>query len=164
MALEINITVNAPDLSAALNNFANTITSMMVAGATYPEETAKEIKRAVKPDEKTISPEEATKIREFLKQDAAEKGVEAPKPPAAEPATPAAESATPKDDPNAIIDKKLLPTIRATVAAYCGTHDNGKENIRAWLKEHGFEGLGKLTYAGAEEFTNFLREEVAKGA
>lgn len=81
MALEINITVNAPDLSAALNNFANTITSMMVAGATYPEETAKEIKRAVKPDEKTISPEEATKIREFLKQDAKEKGVEAPKPP-----------------------------------------------------------------------------------
>ena len=157
MALEINITVNAPDLSAALNNFANTITSMMVAGATYPEETAKEIKRAVKPDEKTISPEEATKIREFLKQDAKEKGVEAPKPPAAEPATP-------KDDPNAIIDKKLLPTIRATVAAYCSTHDNGKENIRAWLKEHGFEGLGKLTYAGAEEFTNFLREEVAKGA
>ena len=51
MAFEINITVNAPDLSAALNNFANTITSMMVAGATYPEETAKEIKRAVKPDE-----------------------------------------------------------------------------------------------------------------
>lgn len=83
MALEIKITVNAPDLSAALNNFANTITSMMVAGATYPEETAKEIKRAVKPDEKTISPEEATKIREFLKQDAEKKGVEAPKPPAA---------------------------------------------------------------------------------
>lgn len=79
--IEINITVNAPDLSAALNNFANTITSMMVAGATYPEETAKKIKRAVKPDKKTISPEEATKIREFLKQDAAEKGVEAPKPP-----------------------------------------------------------------------------------
>lgn len=48
--IEINVNIKAEDLSAALNNFANTIVSMM-AGAEAPQETAAEIKRALTPAE-----------------------------------------------------------------------------------------------------------------
>ncbi len=62
MAFEINITVNAPDLTAAMNNLANTLVSMMMAGAEAPRETAKEIKTALAPEnaakiEKALTPE-----------------------------------------------------------------------------------------------------------
>lgn len=49
--IEINVNIKAEDLSAALNNFANTIVSMMMAGAEAPQETAAEIKRALTPAE-----------------------------------------------------------------------------------------------------------------
>lgn len=77
-----------------------------------------------------------------------------------------AEAKEPDHKPDDILDKKLLPKIRETVATYCNKVgvDEGKAAVRKWLGDNGFDGLSKLTYAGADLFVAFLEKEVTTDA
>ncbi|KHM51621.1 hypothetical protein SAMN02745671_01672 [Anaerovibrio lipolyticus DSM 3074] len=97
-----------------------------------------------------------------------DKVVELPKPEAKKEskAEAKAEAKAPEHNPDDILDKKLLPKIRETVGAYCKKvgAEEGKAAVKKWLEDNGFDGLSKLTYAGADSFVAFLEKEATTDA
>ena len=73
----------------------------------------------------------------------------------------------PKPNPDAVIDKKLLPRLREAAGAYCkrvGDINEGKEKVRNWLHERNLQGLSTLTYKDMDDFIAFMDDAVPKEA
>lgn len=140
MAIDINVRISAePALVNALEAIANAVAVCKITALNdnKPIESSKQEKPVPKPQAKPEEPKE-----------------EAPK----------AEAAEPEPNPDDIIDKSLIPSIRKTAGTFSASRPDGKEVIKKWLNDNGFKGLASLTYKGAEDFTAFLENEVKKNA
>ncbi len=141
MAIDINVHISAePALVNALEAIANAVAVCKITALNdnKPIESSKQEKPAPEPQAKPEEPKE-----------------EAPK----------AEAAEPEPNPDDIIATNLQAKYRELVKTYCEkVGKDGKETVKKWLNDNGFERISQLTYKGAEAFTQFLEGEVSKCA
>lgn len=150
--MEINVNIRlsaAPELTRTLETIANAVAAIKIC--TMAEEDPDVGKKLSAPVKETKAPE-PTK---------AEKTEPAKDEPTGDKTAPDAPT---NNNPDEIIDKSLIPSIRKTAGTFSASRPDGKEVIKKWLNDNGFKGLASLTYKGAEDFTVFLENEVKKNA
>ena len=156
MAIDINVHISAePALVNALEAIANAVAVCKIT---------KLNDLAVGPQSNPPTPKKDKPIESTKK---AEKPAPEPQAKQEEPKAEAqeAEPVKPEHNPDDVIAPKLQAKYREMVRTYCEKVGNdGKETVRKWLNDNGFERISQLTYKGADDFTQFLEGEVSRSA
>lgn len=116
-------------------------------GGAHPEERygnmlesakgLKELKR-LEEEEKATQPKNVAKVKPTPAEDKHEEPMEE------------------KSDGDVVISGQALQELRAMVAAYCHTHDDGKDVVRAFLNDHGYSRASQLLVKDLPAFKELL--------
>lgn len=147
--MEINVTVNAPELSAAINNLANAISGQIVA----PQVTAQVAPSAPVAPAPQVAPQPTQSAP--VQQETATQ----PTAPTTTPVAPAPQPTAPTPQPQATAETAI--TLEALCAAGAKLVESGQmAQVIALLGKYGVQAINQLP---AEKYTEFAAELRAIG-